>query len=78
MHNDDIPAAFAVARAEFGAVEMVRCSCGALYPKGGKCVHAPQGEAVRLFTPAPAQLEGQGFWALEVEPLPARVTRDLI
>lgn len=26
--------------------------------------HEPQGEAVRLFTPAPAQLEGQSFLQL--------------
>jgi hypothetical protein len=33
---------------------------------------APQGEAVRLFTPAPAQLPGQEFFAVDVEPMPSR------
>jgi transcription elongation factor Elf1 len=35
----------------------------------------PQGETVRLFEPAPAQMPGQEFFALEVEPLPARTVR---
>jgi ribosomal protein L37AE/L43A len=44
-----------------------------------RCFHcleasrASQGSQERLFEPARAQMEGQGFWALDVEPLPRRV-----
>ena len=61
MPDHDIPPAFAVAQAEFGPVTLERCSCGCLKPQGAPCpyAHAPQGEAVRLFEPAPAQMPGQ-------------------
>ena len=44
-----------------------------------RCFHclessrAPQGVQDRLFEPAQPQMEGQGFWAIDVEPLPRRV-----
>lgn len=37
-----------------------------------KLERAPQGERVRLFEPAPEQLPGQEFFALEAEPMPSR------
>ena len=46
-----------------------------------RCFHclessrAPQGVQDRLFEPARPQMEGQGFWAIDVEPLPRRVAR---
>lgn len=47
------------------------CNACAQY-EGFADANQPQGEAVRLFTPAPAQMPGQEFFAFEVEPLPAR------
>jgi hypothetical protein len=54
------------------------CKCGQLSGDEKVCdacrdlARAPQGEAVRLFTPAPTQLPGQEFFAVDVEPMPSR------
>jgi hypothetical protein len=78
-HAPDAPCASPMGAVR-GCWPMTPCTrCGQLSDTAGPCAtcrasaREPQGETVRLFEPAPAQLEGQAFWALEVEPLPARI-----
>lgn len=71
----EIPAAFAVAQAEFGPVTLERCSCGCLKPQGTPCPnrYRPQGEALPLFTPAPAQMPGQTMMGEPYRETPLRL-----